>query len=254
VYSPDWRLLLKQGRRVPQVPQSVSPLATQTVGAAGATTRATLPPTAKAGGLPQASSWQGRLGGLLARGAEALGDVESRSVPGDTLGHHQRGFLDGAKAGTGAKATSEPGRKFPVVSQQESGCTITSRLYGLVEMQEVEAVVASSVAGERLLNLGHELMRAGHTESQVDAVLSLEWYIRDFSSAWKREADASGSRRTLSEWALCLMTTTDFHKITSFDELEAQVRALSRLVGLTYEEATGTILRIWCAGSSGTHS
>ena len=64
----------------------------------------------------------------------------------------------------------------------------------------------------------------------------------------------SGSRKTLSEWALRKMTTTDFSMVPNLEELEMQVRGLSRLAGLTYEEATMAIRRAWSASTAGTRS
>ena len=77
----------------------------------------------------------------------------------------------------------------------------------------------------------------------TSAVIQLEWYVRDLVIKWRNEAAMSGSRRTLSEWALRKMTTTDFSMVLNLEDLEMQVRGLSRLAGLTYEEATMAIQR-----------
>ena len=71
---------------------------------------------------------------------------------------------------------------------------------------------------------------------------------------WRTESAMSGSNRTLSEWALRKMTTTDFTMIQQVESLEMQVRGLSRLAGLTYEEATVNIQRAWSASTTGTRS
>jgi hypothetical protein len=259
VCGPDWRTLLRVGQRIPQAPQSGLFLAAQPVGNSGATTVATLPPTAKTLGLPKPSSWQGKIGGLLARGAEALRNMESGSLLGDALplrGPPPAGFAISipkvTRAWTGAKATSEPGREFPVIAQQESGCTITSQLYGLVEMREVDVDEASVAAEERLNNLGHELLRVGSfrrpgERSTADGVVHTQF----FCSVEEGSCCQRFAKRTLGEWALRQTTTTDLHRIMSFEELEAQVRALSRLAGLNYDEATATIQRMARAASRG---
>ena len=68
----------------------------------------------------------------------------------------------------------------------------------------------------------------------TDAAIQLEWYVRDLVSKWRNEAARSGSKKPLGGWALRKMTTTDFAMILNVDELEMQVRGLSRLAGLTY--------------------
>ena len=85
-------------------------------------------------------------------------------------------------------------------------------------------------------------------------MLLLEWYVRDWVSKWRNEVVRSGSRRTLSEWALRKMTTTDFAMILNVEDLEMQVRGLSRLAGLTYEEATASIQRAWSIPTVSTRS
>ena len=46
------------------------------------------------------------------------------------------------------------------------------------------------------------------------------------------------------------MATTDFYQIGSFSLLESQLRALGRLAGLTYDEVSGYITRVWTSGPS----
>ena len=59
VLGPAWRDLLKVGKKVPRLPQSGAPHLGQGIGALGATTRQTLPPTSKTGGAPAPpGSWR----------------------------------------------------------------------------------------------------------------------------------------------------------------------------------------------------
>ena len=64
----------------------------------------------------------------------------------------------------------------------------------------------------------------------------------------------SGSRNTLSVWALRKLSTTDFSTVLNVEDLELQIRGLSRLAGLTYEEATKSIQRVWTASVAATRS
>jgi hypothetical protein len=118
-------------------------------------------------------------------------------------------------------------------------------------MRDIDTEEGSAAAEERLESWSKELLCDGYPKEQVAAVLSSEWYLRDFAGAYRQDKLASGSTKSLGEWATRQMTTTDFHHILSFDELEARVRALSRLAGLSYDEATKSIVRIWTAGSPG---
>lgn len=136
-------------------------------------------------------------------------------------------------------------------AQLEAGCKITSQLYELIETRDVDAEESSQAAEERLDGWSTRLQRSDHSKEQVAAVLSLEWHVRDSARVYQQEKRASGSTMSLGEWAMRQMATTDFHQIMSFDELEAQVRALSRLAGLSYGEASEKLVQIWTAGSSG---
>ncbi len=94
--------------------------------------------------------------------------------------------------------------------------------------------------------MGFELRGAGYAETRSAAVIQLEWFIRDLMIAkWRKEAAETGQRRTLPEWSLRQMMTTDFTKINNFEALDLQIRELGRLAGLSYAEATTHIKRAW---------
>ena len=59
---------------------------------------------------------------------------------------------------------------------------------------------------------------------------------------------------TLVCWALRKLTTTDFSAIQDLEALELQIRGLSRLAGLSYEEATKAIGRAWTMSFAGSRS
>ena len=153
-----------------------------------------------------------------------------------------------------AKTTSEMGQESPTRGQLVPGCTITSELYVILEAHDIDEDEASNVAADRLNTMGHELEVAGYPRNMTSAVIQLEWYVRDLVSKWRNEVARTGSRRTLSEWALRQMTTTDFTMVPNVEDLEMQVRGLSRLAGLTYEEATMAIQRAWSASTAGMRS
>ena len=58
----------------------------------------------------------------------------------------------------------------------------------------------------------------------------------------------------LGMWALRKLTTTDFSAIQDLENLELQIRGLSRLAGLSYEEATMSIRHAWTASVAGSRS
>ena len=59
---------------------------------------------------------------------------------------------------------------------------------------------------------------------------------------------------TLGMWALRKLTTTDFAAVQDLENLELQIRGLSRIAGLSYEEATMSIRRAWTASVAGSRS
>ena len=168
------------------------------------------------------SSWKSGIRGLLDRGSKALSDLEAsydaRSAPGDTLG--LRGpppveFLIATPRVTRAKTISELGHESPTQGQLGPGCAITSELYSILETNDIDVDEISSTAIERLNAMGLELRGAGYAETRSDAVIQLEWFIRDLIAKWRKEAAETGQRRTLSEWSLRQMMTTDFTKINT---------------------------------------
>ena len=58
----------------------------------------------------------------------------------------------------------------------------------------------------------------------------------------------------LGTWALRQLTTTDFSAIHDLEDLELQIRSLSRLAGLSYDEATMSVRRAWTASVAGSRS
>ena len=182
---------------------------------------------------------------------------EARSAPDDVLG--LRGpppaeFLIATPRVTRAKTTSELGHESPTQSQLVPGWAITSELYSILETNDIDVDEISSAAIERLNAMGLELRGAGYAETRSDAVIQLEWFIRDLIAKWRKEAAETGQRRTLAEWSLRQMMTTDFTKISNFDALELQIRGLGRLAGLSYAEATTHIERAWSSSTVGTRS
>ena len=180
---------------------------------------------------------------------------DAASAPGEIergyRGPPPVGFSIATPRATRAKAMSEMGQTR---GQLGPGCTITSELYVILEAHDIDEDEASNDAAERLNAMGHELEVAGYPKNMTNAAIQLEWYVRDLVSTGRNEAARSGSRRTLSEWALRKMTTTDFAMVLNVEDLEMQVRGLSRLAGLTYEEATMAIQRAWSASTAGTRS
>ncbi len=69
-------------------------------------------------------------------------------------------------------------------------------------------------------------------------MLNLEWFVIDLTRKWKREGRVRGSRGPIARWAFNMFTLLDFTEIRELESLEIQVRALSRLAGLTYDDAT----------------
>ncbi len=86
---------------------------------------------------------------------------------------------------TRAKTTSVLGHEPPTPDQLVPGCTITSELYGILEVQDIDEDEASNDAAKRLNNTGHELQNAGYPRHITSAVIQLEWYVRDLVIMWK---------------------------------------------------------------------
>ena len=70
------------------------------------------------------------------------------------------------------KAMSDPGLVYPM-NRLGSGCVVTSQLYGLIEVREIDPALVSSASEERLNSLSLELNRAGYEDDRVGAVLQL---------------------------------------------------------------------------------
>ena len=206
VLGPEWRKMLKQGRVTPRLPQSGAPRSDPgTVGSGLAAVRM-LPPTSKAGGTPvPSSSWKSGIWGLLEKGTKALSDMEARkeareearSAPGKLLrGPPPPESSIFTPRVTRAKTTSELGRESPTQSQLGPGCAITSELYSMLETNDIDVDEISSVAIEKLNAMGLELRGAGYAETRSDALIQLEWFIRDLNAKWRKEAAETGQRRT----------------------------------------------------------
>ena len=81
--------------------------------------------------------------------------------------------------------------------------------------------------------------------------MRVEWYLRDYVKVFvEARAGAPYTPADLSVWATRQLATTDFYQIGSFSILESQLRALGRLAGLTYDEVSGYITRVWTSGPS----
>ena len=82
--------------------------------------------------------------------------------------------------------------------------------------------------------------------------MQVEWYLRDYVKVFVEEvrAGAPYAPADLSVWATRQLATTNFYRIGSFSVLESQLRAWGRLAGLTYDEVSGYITRVWTSGPS----
>ena len=80
-------------------------------------------------------------------------------------------------------------------AQLESGCKITSELYSQSLTREVSADDRSEVAELLLDEWSQGLLLSGHSKEQVAAVLSMEWYLRDFAGAYQQLRNATGSTK-----------------------------------------------------------
>ncbi len=177
VLGPAWRDLLKVGKKVPRLPQSGAPHLGQGIGALGAITRVTLPPTSKAGGAPAPpNSWRRGIRGLLERGSIALRDSDAASAPGEIQkgyrGPPPAEFSMATPRAVRAKTTSEMGQDSPTRGQLVPGCTITSELYVILEAHDIDEDEASNDAAEWLNAMGHELEVAGYPKNMTNSAIT----------------------------------------------------------------------------------
>ncbi len=122
---------------------------------------------------------------------------------------------------------------------------ISPRVHELLEVQEVFESETDLSMKERLDLLAEQLEQAGVRDEVIEAALNMEWFIGDLIAQWQEEMTRLGRQQPLAAWASRLMNVTDFTLIKELESMEVQVRAMSRLAGLSYEEATEIICRTW---------
>ena len=93
---------------------------------------------------------------------------------------------------------------------------------------------------------------AGFAGAEVELSLQIEYYMRDLAARWQEDADHTGSTESIALWAARQLLGQRFEDVADFATLEGQVRALSRLAGLSYGEATAHLNRIWYSTPAGS--
>jgi hypothetical protein len=111
---------------------------------------------------------------------------------------------------------------------------------------------ASEEILERTTRLKESMRDAGFAAAESELSLQIEFYMRDLAAAWQADAEDTGSTEAITMWAARQLLSQGFEDVAEFATLEAQVRALGRLAGLTYAEATAQLGRIWCSTPAGS--
>ena len=96
------------------------------------------------------------------------------------------------------------------------------------------------------------MQEAGFAGAEIELSLQMEFYLRDLAAAWQGDAEVTGSTEAITTWAMRQLLSQGFEEVADFATLEAQVRALCRLAGLTYVEATAQLNRIWYSTPAGS--
>ena len=105
---------------------------------------------------------------------------------------------------------------------------------------------------ERTTRLRESMREEGFASEEVELSVQIEFYMRDLADRWQEDAGITGSTEAISVWAMRQLLSQKFEDVVEFTALEAQVRALSRLAGLAYAEATEQLNRIWYSTPAGS--
>jgi hypothetical protein len=111
---------------------------------------------------------------------------------------------------------------------------------------------ASGEILERTTKLKESMQEAGFAGAEVELSLHIEYYMRDLAARWQEDADHAGSTESIALWAARQLLSQSFEDVADFATLEGHVRALSRLAGLTYAEATAHLSRTWYSTPAGS--
>ena len=103
---------------------------------------------------------------------------------------------------------------------------------------------------ERITQLGDELFAQGCEPEEVHfSQLSIN-YMRDLKEA-HREANRTNPV-AMDLWALKLLAASSFEDVEDLQDLEARVRALGMIAGLSYDQIANYVTRIWYTTPTGS--
>jgi hypothetical protein len=129
---------------------------------------------------------------------------------------------------------------------------LSSKGQAYTEYFAADGSEASEEILERTARLKASMEDAGFAGAEIELSLRIEYYMRDLAVRWQEDAELTGSTEGIAPWGMRQLLSQDFGEVAEFATLEAQVRALSRLAGLTYEEATAQLNRIWYSTPAGS--
>ena len=102
---------------------------------------------------------------------------------------------------------------------------------------------------ERLADLADDMAKGGCSGEELHYFQLAINYEFEYKSMY--HAEAEGARKegkvpeTMAFWALKRLSSSSFQDVDELPELEARVRALGKMAGLSYDEIVGITSRAW---------